>query len=221
MEKIRWLLVGGLSATHLIWAVALFADPIWFVRKISQPYAAGILHLASAALIVSRFRVAGLFLSSTVLAFYWAFVKPFEPLAEPQSVGILAISVSELLRTLFSENFFTRILLRGGLAYPFFEWGLDALRNPYHFAAYLSANKVAAPLFQIIPLYPAIYVLGLYEIVLSLWIVSGLGFRHACLVTVLTLLIFSTVAGYPLALPQNIALMAAAAAHLTRSSSSS
>ncbi|BAJ50964.1 hypothetical protein CSUB_C1112 [Candidatus Caldarchaeum subterraneum] len=210
MERMWWLLLSGLSTTHLLWAVALFAEPARFVHKIPLPQIAAVAHLAAAVLIVAGPRAAGLSISAALLTYYWAFVKPLEPIAEPQSVGILAISVALLVSMLHSENFFTRLLLRGGLAYPFFEWGLDALRNPYHFAAYLTANTVTKPLFTYLPLYPSIFALGAFEVVLSVWAVSGPGFKIACMTSALTLLVFSAVAGYPLALPQNIALIATA-----------
>ncbi|MEM3032367.1 MAG: hypothetical protein QXK39_05595 [Nitrososphaerota archaeon] len=213
MEKLRWMMWGGLSTTHLIWAVALFAEPFRLGQRMGSPLPFGIIHLATPVLILSNSRVAGLTLSTAILSYYWAFVKPLEPVAEPQSVGILFISASELVRNLSTDNLITHLLLRGGLAYPLLEWGLDALRNPFHFAEYMASNPVTSQALPYIPLYPSITALGIYEIMLGIWMVSGMRCRPASIVLVSTLILFSGVAGYPLALPQNIALITAALYH--------
>lgn len=212
MERLGRVLIGGLSITHLLWAAALLLEPAKFTHKITHPILFGLIHTVAAVIMMSRLRTAGLALSAGVLGYYWVSVKPLEPIAEPQSVGIMAISTSELLRNLFKEDFFARLLLRAGLAYPLIEWGLDALRNPSHFAYYLSTNTTTSQALHVIPLYPAIWALGLYEILLGLWVVSGVMVKPSSTVLLATLLVFSVVAGYPLALPQNIALISAALA---------
>jgi uncharacterized membrane protein YphA (DoxX/SURF4 family) len=101
-------------------------------------------------------------------------------------------------------------LLRGGLAYSFLEWGLDAHRNPNHFYSYLSNNWVGQHLIDIMDPFLLIALLSLYELALAVWLLNGLLPRLFSSVALFTLIVFSATAGYPLALPQNIALAAAA-----------
>jgi uncharacterized membrane protein YphA (DoxX/SURF4 family) len=151
-----------------------------------------------------------------ILSYYWVFVKPREPIAEPQSVGILAISTILLQRQL--RRFFKSRLpdwpllaARLGVAYPFFEWGLDALRNPHHFQSYFNANPITQPLMQTMgPENLAGYLaLGVFEVSLALLLSFGLLARIDAIVALGALVLFSVVARYPLALPQDIALAAA------------
>ncbi len=212
MERLNPILVVGLALTHLLWAASLLLEPAQFTHKITSPILFATIHLATAMLLAARRIILGLMLSSSVLGYYWAFVKPLEPVAEPQSVGILAISVAGLLITSDYTKGLSKLLARAGLAYPFIEWGLDALRNPGHFAYYLSMNQITGPLAGQLPLYSIIFALGVYEIVLGVWVFSGFYQRYSAAAVIATLTLFSIIAEYPLALPQNLALITAAIA---------
>ena len=210
------VLYVGLSITNLLWAVSLVFDPGQYVGKPVIPILFAAIHIAAGLAILSRYRVYGGWLSVAVLTYYWLFVKPREPIAEPQSVGILVISLILLLphiSRLVNDNipkWIPSILVRLGLAYPFFEWGLDAIRNPNHFRIYLEANPITQPLTQAWDPRILILVLGLFEISLALLLASGLLIRIDALVALGALIMFGLVARYPLALPQDIALGAAA-----------
>jgi uncharacterized membrane protein YphA (DoxX/SURF4 family) len=175
------------------------------------------IHFATAIMIASkRFRVYGAWLSVLILSYYWAFVKPREPIAEPQSVGILAIStillephLKQLFKGRLSSNW-PLLAARLGVAYPFFEWGLDALRNPHHFRTYLTANPITQPLMQTMGPGNLILALGVFEVSLALLLAFGLLVRIDAIVVLAALVVFGIVARYPLALPQDIALAAAA-----------
>lgn len=209
------ILCYGLSLTNLFWAVSLLVDPGQYVGKPIIPVAFALIHIAIGLAMISRYRVYGGWLSLAVLTYYWLFVKPREPIAEPQSVGILVISIILVLphlQRLLSNRIpadFPPLAVRLGLAYPFFEWGLDVLRNPNHFQSYLAANQLTQPIMQTWGAENVILLLGVFEVVLALILALGFMSRAVALVCLGTLIIFAIVAGYPLALPQDIALGAA------------
>ena len=209
------LVAAGLSLTHLLWGLSLLLDPLQYIGKPVVPVLFAAIHFATAIMIASkRFRVYGAWLSVLILSYYWAFVKPREPIAEPQSVGILAISTILLepqLRRFFKGRLSDWPLLaaRLGVAYPFFEWGLDALRNPHHFRSYLAANLITQPLMQSMGPGNLVLALGVFEVGLALLLAFGLLVRIDTIVAFAALVVFSLVARYPLALPQDIALAAA------------
>jgi len=209
------LIYYALALTHLLWATSLSLDPLQYVGKPIIPVVFAVIHVAIGLAILSRYRAYGGWLSVTILTYYWLFVKPREPIAEPQSVGILAISLILVLPQL-QHALKLQILreapslaLRFGLAYPFFEWGLDALRNPNHFQSYLAANQLTHPIMQALGAGNMILLLGVFEVVLAMILALGFLGRAAALVSLGTLIIFVIVAGYPLALPQDLALGAA------------
>jgi hypothetical protein len=210
MERLNRVLVAGLALTHLIWGLSLLVEPSRFTHKIMMPSIFAIIHIATAGLLVTGTSLLGLALSTAILGYYWALVKPLEPIAEPQTVGILAISAAGLLSTLSYTRNISKHIARAGLAYPFIEWGLDALRNPGHFAYYLTSNPMTNFLTTSLPIYTLILILGLYEIVLGIWVFAGTGLRYSSATMIATLAVFAIVAGYPLALPQNISLITAA-----------
>jgi uncharacterized membrane protein YphA (DoxX/SURF4 family) len=104
---------------------------------------------------------------------------------------------------------FQELAVRLGLAYPFFEWGLDALRNPDHFRSYFATNQMTQPIVQAWGAGNMVLLLGVFEVGLALILAFGLLGRFIALMALGTLVIFALVAGYPLALPQDIALGAA------------
>jgi uncharacterized membrane protein YphA (DoxX/SURF4 family) len=205
-----------LSITNLLWAVSLLFDPSQYVGKPVIPILFAAIHIAAGLAIITRYRVFGGSIMVTVLTYYWLFVKPREPIAEPQSVGILVISLILVLphiRRLVTASIPEAIpflLVRLGLAYPFFEWGLDAIRNPHHFLVYLKSNPITLPLTQAWDPRILILALGLFEVSLAVLLTLGLLVRIDSMVALGALVVFSLVAGYPLALPQDIALAAAA-----------
>ena len=206
------LVAAGLSLTHLLWGLSLLLDPLQYIGKPVVPVLFAAIHFATAIMIASkRFRVYGAWLSVLILSYYWVFVKPREPIAEPQSVGILAIStillepqLRRFLRGRLSD--WPLLIARLGIAYPFFEWGLDALRNPHHFRSYLTANPITQPLMQTIGPGNLVLALGVFEVGLALLLAFGLLVRIDTIVAFAALVVFSLVARYPLALPQDIAL---------------
>ncbi|MCS7129698.1 MAG: hypothetical protein NZ919_03580, partial [Candidatus Caldarchaeum sp.] len=91
-----------------------------------------------------------------------------------------------------------------------FEWGLDAYRNPLHFISYIRGNILARAVAAPLGIENTVFLIFVVEVSLSLLLVSGLGRKAVGLSTAALLTLFSVVAAYPLALPQNIALIAAA-----------
>lgn len=207
---LRWTL----ASTHLLWAVALTAD-----SKFSEPSfrLLSLIHLAVSILMATRFNHIGSALSFSLLSYYWLFVKPLEPIAEPQSVGLIAPSLAlawsgiprlpKHVETLLRESL-TALVIRLGVAYPFLEWGLDALRNPSHFYSYLLTNPQASRLVEPLGLQTGTLLLGVFEASLAALLVAGLFNRWSSLTAYGTLILFTLVAGYPLAFPQNLALSA-------------
>jgi len=103
------------------------------------------------------------------------------------------------------------LLIRLGLAYPFLEWGLDALRNPAHFVEYLAVeNHLTAQIMKTANLEPLVIAFGTAEIALALFLAIGVWTRPTSLLSLAAFVVFSIVAAYPLALPQDISLGAAA-----------
>jgi len=211
------LLYSALSTTHLLWAGSLLLEPWRYVGKPIIPALFAFVHIIAALAILGRYRTYGGWLSVTILSYYWMFIKPREPIAEPQSVGILAISavllmphVQRLVKNRFPPDI-NLLAIRLGIAYPFLEWGLDALRNPIHFRFYFQGNPLTQ--FIIAAWNPAtvILLLASFEVGIAFLHVLGLVSRVASLGALIALIVFSSVAGYPLALPQDIALGAAAA----------
>jgi uncharacterized membrane protein YphA (DoxX/SURF4 family) len=207
----------ALALTHVLWATSSLLDPLQYVGKPVNPVVFALIHIAIGLAILSRYRAYGGWLSVIVLTYYWLFVKPRAPIAEPQSVGILLISLilvfPELQRVLRAEMLreVLPLAVRLGLAYPFLEWGLDALRNPLHFQDYLRyENALTQSFFSGSNIQTALLVLGLFEVVVAVWLAVGLTTRIASFVSLAALIVFSVVAGYPLALPQDIALGGAA-----------
>lgn len=207
---------SALSVTHALWAASLLLEPWRYAGKPVIPTLFAIIHIVAALLILSRYRVYGGWLSVALLAYYWVRVKPREPIAEPQSVGILVISAVLLMphaQRLFKNKLppnAAQLAFRLGLAYPFLEWGLDALRNPLRFQSYLRSNSLTAPIVSAWSAEQAVLVLGFFELAVAFLLAFGLLSRLVSFVSLLALVTFSVAAGYPLALPQDIVLGAAA-----------
>ncbi|GBC68671.1 hypothetical protein HRbin01_00354 [archaeon HR01] len=204
------ILTAGIGITHILWGVALTLDYSMFTHRLGNPLVYVPIHMATGILLVAGRIIYGSALSAGILTYYWLYVKPLEPIAEPQSVGLVGISAGILLQELRPRDGWPLFLLRGGLAYPFMEWGLDAYKNPYHFHSYISTNTVTKSLITVVDPYLLIALLSIYEIGLAVWLLSGLYPKLSSYATLFTLITFSAVAGYPLALPQNIALAATA-----------
>jgi len=205
---------AGLAATHTLWALSLLLDGQRYVLKPVVPPLFAIAHLLITLLLLTGHKTHGHLLATPLLTYYWFFVKPFEPIAEPQTVGILGVTLALLVK----ESGKTRAglwrpILRLGVAYPLVEWGLDAFRNPVHFKAYLSVNTITSRIIPAWGLDYAVFTLGVYELVLAGLIVSGVLEKTTAAIAASTFLAFIAVAGYPLAFPQNIALAAAATLH--------
>lgn len=205
------IIVPGLAVTHIFWGLSLLLEPSRYVSKPIMPALFAFVHFIIFLLLLTREKY-GAFLGSILLTYYWFFVKPIAPIAEPQTVGILGITLSVLVPyapKLSSDKRRTiqDALLRLGLAYPFIEWGLDAFRNPLHFKSYLAGNVITSFLIPAGLLDLTVLCLGLFEVSLSLLILTRFKRRIVSFLTLSVLIVFSLVAGYPLALPQNIALM--------------
>ncbi len=151
---------------------------------------------------------------------YYAYmVKPFEPIAEPQTVGIAAlaafvtlVSIQRVSRLSWEKSWLAGmmgLLFRGGIAYPFLEWGLDAYRNPAHFKQYISGNIPALVFSSLFGLDTTVFLIFAVELGLAVMIISGKLNRITGITSAVLLTLFAVVASYPLALPQNIALIAA------------
>ncbi|MEM0481428.1 MAG: DoxX family membrane protein [Nitrososphaerota archaeon] len=208
------IVVRGLAAVHILWGLSLLLEPTRYVSKPIIPALFASIHFIIFLLLLTHEKY-GAVLGSVFLTYYWFFVKPIAPIAEPQTVGILSITLSILTPyapKLSPDKHGTiqDALLRLGLAYPFIEWGLDAFRNPLHFKSYLSGNVITSFLIPTGLLDLAVLCLGLFEVSLSLLILTGFKRRVVSFLTFSVLIVFSLVAGYPLALPQNIALMGVA-----------
>lgn len=205
------IIVRGLAVTHFSWGLSLLLEPSRYVSKPIIPALFGLIHFIIFILLLTREKY-GAVLGSILLTYYWFFVKPIAPIAEPQTVGILGITLSCLVphapRLSPDERATIQdILMRLGLAYPFIEWGLDAFRNPLHFKSYLAGNVITASLIPSGLLDLTVLCLGLFEVSLSLLILTGFKRRIVSLLAFSTLIVFSLVAGYPLAIPQNITLV--------------
>ncbi|MEM4295119.1 MAG: hypothetical protein QXV86_05060 [Candidatus Caldarchaeum sp.] len=207
-----WL---GMALVNLLWAAASLLDPA-FAREpyLPSPALVFMIHAGiGAAMLTRRLRFHALLGTAAATAYYSLLVKPFAPIAEPQTVGISAVSLSMALSR-FEETryvvFLRNFLLRAGIAYPLFEWGVDAYRNPLHFTSYIMGNSVARTLVSPVGVENAVFLLFAAEVVLSLLLVSGFGAKAVGLLTAGFLSFLSAVALYPLALPQNIALITAA-----------
>ncbi len=211
------LIAYSLAITHLLWSLSLLLEPWRYATKPLAPQPFALIHIAAAILLLaSRTITLGGSISAAILVYYWLRVKPIEPIAEPQSVGIIAISVIFLipyLRRMFGSSLASEdvvlLLLRLGVAYPFVEWGLDAFRNPAHFIAFFSSNTITRAIIPVEYMLPASYVLGVFELVVASSLVLGIAPRISAVASFAALAVFSVVAGYPLALPQDIALAAA------------
>ncbi|MCS7137061.1 MAG: hypothetical protein NZ941_01680, partial [Candidatus Caldarchaeum sp.] len=153
------LIILGLALVNLLWGASALVDPsIAREPTLPHPLLLFAAHtLSGSAMFFQKLRPYALLSTAALTAFYVLRVKPFEPLAEPQTVGILGITLSQLLPHNVKavhqpklDNFVEDFLLRVGIAYPLFEWGLDAYRNPLHFISYIRGNilarAVAAPL---------------------------------------------------------------------------
>ncbi len=209
----------ALATTHGGWGMALLLDE----RLAMQGYTPlAVLHFAAGALLLHRNWVQlGGALSTLILSYYWIFVKPLEPIAEPQSVGLIAVSLALLTRLDIAKRLMSLLyirddysaallLVRLGLAYPFLEWGLDAFRNPPIFYAFISGNRLAYSLASPVGVETATLLIFIFEVALALLLISGFMVRASAAATFFLLALFSAVAAYPLALPQNIALAASA-----------
>lgn len=202
---------AGLAATHTLWAASLLLDGTRYVYEPVIPPLFALAHVLVALLLFTDHRVSGNLVATPILTYYWLFVKPHEPIAEPQTVGILGVTAALLIKELGPGwDGFWQVVLRMGVAYPFVEWGLDAFRNPFHFKAYLMVNPVTSRILPAEYFDFVVFVLGIYELLLACLVVSGLFRRVVAVTAASTLLFFMAVAGYPLAFPQNIALVAAA-----------
>ncbi len=214
--------VLGLSATSLLWGLAFLFDPrLSLHHRLPHPLIMFILHWSIGIALIYPFRAtrwAGLAMCATA-TYYALMVKPFEPIAEPQTVGIAAlsafvtfVSIPRVSR-LSEENSWLAgllgLLFRGGIAYPFFEWGLDAYRNPAHFKHYITENSSALLVASIFGLDTTVYLIFAVELALAVMLVSDRLHRATGIISAALLTLFTIVAGYPLALPQNITLIAA------------
>lgn len=217
----------GLVAVNLLWGLALVVDPRMGAHpRVPYPPFLSILHIgAGIALLIRGSRLPASIVTFVLSAYYSLYVKPFAPLAEPQTVGIASIALYTVLRSFgwmhgkvlsvpLSNNL-VDILLRGGLTYPFLEWGLDAYRNPRHFVSYINSNHLASTIVSPIGAELATFLLFLCEISLAALLLSGALRKLVGLATSTVLIFFSLVAGYPLAIPQNLALIAASLHYAT------
>ena len=215
------VLEAGLASVSILWGVASILDPeIGLNPRLPNPAILLVLHVAiGLLLLIKRTATAGAASFFAVTAYYSLRVKPFAPLAEPQTVGLCAISLylalnprsllGKLPRIRWAAHILPPLLLRGGVAYPFAEWGLDALRNPAHFKAYITGNELAYLLAKPVGIEVSVFLVFLTECVLALLILVGVWRRALGIVSASLLSMFLVVAGYPLAFPQNLGLIAA------------
>lgn len=223
MSPLRTIALG-LAVTHFFFSFSLLAEPQRFVYRAINPQLFAMFHLSAFILFALKKHVAGAALSLAVFVYYWLIVKPLAPIAEPQSVGLIAPSLVLIFlsNTRFTRSVFTLIeprislpsltatLLRLGVAYPFIEWGLDALRNPEAFYTYIMNNQYATLVATPIGLQKGTFLLGLFEITLGVALSLGVATRLLSAISVFCLALFSVAVGYPLALPQNLAVAATA-----------
>ncbi|MEM4411100.1 MAG: hypothetical protein QXT61_05290, partial [Candidatus Caldarchaeum sp.] len=80
--------------------------------------------------------------------------------------------------------------------------------------SYLSINPLTRSLIPAGLLDHAVLSLAAVELSLAFLVLSGLFKRWTCMMVVAVLVVFAVVAGYPLALPQNIALASVAYSRL-------
>ena len=209
---LRW----GLASTHAIWGAALLLDPKISSQGRLEPFPLALLHILIFALMVSRGYRFGSALSFVLLFWYLLSIKPLAPIAEPQSVGLLAPSFligwigvqssgHSSLRIFINETL-SPLIIRLGLAYSFVEWGLDALRNPLMFVNYFRNDPDALLMAEPVGLESATLILGVSELALAGFLVVGFLTRWMSLLSYVSLILFILVAGYPLAFPQNLAL---------------
>ncbi len=201
----------SLAFVHMGWALSLIIDSSRYLGKLAYPPIFSALHILI-ALVLALNSVVGGVLSTVVMAYYWVAVKPLEPIAEPQSVGILFLSASllaPLMRRRLTPHNLQLLGLRLGIAYPYLEWGLDAFRNPLHFYEYITQNPATSFLATQGLIEETVILLGSLELLLALTISFGFAVRPFSALSLAVLTVFMVVAGYPLALPQNIALAAA------------
>jgi hypothetical protein len=214
------LIPYSLAGVNLLWGVAALSDPrIGLHPRMPPPELLATLHLLAGLTIVPRrTRLAGYLMSVVVSLYYSIRLKPFAPLAEPQTIGILLIALAatfeETVNSFLRKDFpllkrINELLLRGGIAYPFVEWGLDALRNPKHFITYISSNEMALIIARPIGIENSVFLLFVLEITLAILIVLGWLRTLTALASAAILTLFTIISGYPLAFPQNIALIAA------------
>jgi uncharacterized membrane protein YphA (DoxX/SURF4 family) len=214
------LIPFSLAAVNFLWGIASLVDPrIGLHPRLPPPYLLATLHLVSGLTIVlRRIRLAGYIMSVIMSLYYSVRLKPFAPLAEPQTIGILLISLVAAVEEtipLFPRKGISHLkrindlLLRGGIAYPFVEWGLDALRNPKHFISYISSNERALLIAGPIGIENSVFLLFVLEITLAIMIILGWLRTLTALTSAAILTLFMIISGYPLAFPQNIVLVAA------------
>ncbi|MEM2746491.1 MAG: hypothetical protein QXK69_08265 [Candidatus Caldarchaeum sp.] len=94
--RTAWL---GLALVNLLWAAEALLDPA-FAREPYLPHPAFVLTVHAgigAAMFTRRLRFHALLGTAATTAYYSLLVKPFAPIAEPQTVGISAISLSMVL----------------------------------------------------------------------------------------------------------------------------
>ncbi len=210
----------SLAAVNFLWGIASLVDQrIRLHPGLPGPEVLAAIHLFSGmALVPRRIRLAGLLTTVVTSAYYSFRVKPYAPLAEPQTVGILLVALAAALDEVLAGSLsrlsaFLKpvavLLLRGGVAYPFVEWGLDAVRNPKHFVSYISGNERALVIARVLGIENSVFLLSVLEIALASLIVLGLLRTLSALASATVLTVFMVVSGYPLAFPQNVALVAA------------
>ena len=199
----------ALAVAHITWAVSMLLEHSRYVYKLPNTEIFAALHVISALLLIAGRKTIGGGVSLTILFYYWLYVKPLEPIAEPQSVGLIFLSITIMTGKITNRDI-SSVLLRLTLAYPFLEWGIDAFRNPGHFIAFMQSNYLTSVFIPSQYLLCAAFTLGVIEVTLAVLLVLGVAVRRVSTAAAVVLLIFIIVAGYPLALPQNIPLIAAA-----------
>ncbi|MDW8043290.1 MAG: hypothetical protein RMJ30_03490 [Nitrososphaerota archaeon] len=208
----------GLATVNVLWGIAALLDPsIALEPGLPHPIVLFAAHTFSGlTMFFRKSRPLALLMTAGITGYYSLLIKPFEPIAEPQTVGIFFIAISMLLSHVEKPTplnklvrFARIVLFRAGIAYPFFEWGLDAYRNPVHFISYIRGNNLARTIASPLGLENAVFALFVVEVSLSLFIMTGFARKLAGITAAALLVLFSFVAAYPLALPQNIALITA------------
>ncbi|HIQ30139.1 MAG TPA: DoxX family membrane protein [Candidatus Caldiarchaeum subterraneum] len=205
-----YVVAVALATAHVAWAASLLLEQYRYIGRIPSLELFAALHMASAALLAVGRKALGGGVSLAILVYYWLYVKPLEPVAEPQSVGLIFLSAALITGEVVRTHDINAALLRISIAYPFLEWGLDAFRNPGHFIEFMQGNYLTSVLIPAHYLPYAAFILGFIEVVLAVLLTLGIAVRRASKVSAVVLLVFIIVAGYPLALPQNIPLITAA-----------